>query len=141
MRLREIRPSWVEELCEYRLEFDVNSRYVPRGSGFSFPCGPDGDVLLGELTEPAKANYLACLSGEVHLGDKIVPVISKMVVKREWSYRHPAYGACQCGETVELRHFTNTCDRCGRDYNFDGFLLATRGCWGDETGELSCDCL
>lgn len=41
---------------------------------------------------------------------------------------------CDCGTTVYLSGFTNTC-RCGRDYNSFGQLLAPRSQWGEETGE------
>jgi hypothetical protein len=43
-------------------------------------------------------------------------------------------GRCECGELIELGGFTNTCE-CGRDYNWNGSLLAPRQCWGEETGE------
>ena len=36
--------------------------------------------------------------------------------------------------------FTNTCE-CGRDYSFDGSLLAPRSQWGYETGETASDIL
>lgn len=46
---------------------------------------------------------------------------------------------CSCGEEVECRNFTNTCE-CGKDYNFAGQLLAPREQWGWETGEHWTDC-
>jgi hypothetical protein len=46
----------------------------------------------------------------------------------------PAIGRCQCGRKVVLANFTNPCD-CGRDYNWNGSLLAPRHHWGEETGE------
>lgn len=46
----------------------------------------------------------------------------------------PAIGRCDCGRNVVLANFTNTCD-CGRDYNWNGSLLAPREQWGEETGE------
>lgn len=53
--------------------------------------------------------------------------------------------ACECGEKVYCHRFTNTCSRCGKDYNWSGQLLADRSQWGEETGEsvddiLSIDC-
>ncbi|RJO63153.1 MAG: hypothetical protein C4542_00475 [Dehalococcoidia bacterium] len=48
---------------------------------------------------------------------------------------------CDCGKTVECTGFTNTCDRCGRDYNWNGTLLAPRNQWGEETGECEADIL
>lgn len=40
-----------------------------------------------------------------------------------------------CGEWIECRHFTNTCDHCNADYNQSGDRLAPREQWGEETGE------
>ncbi len=47
---------------------------------------------------------------------------------------------CDCGYTLELQEFTNTC-ACGRDYSFSGSLLAPRSHWGEETGETANDIL
>lgn len=55
------------------------------------------------------------------------------------TYWHPAIGQCDCGAQVELAHFTNTCDRCGADYNSSGQRLASREFWGEETGEHPAD--
>ena len=57
----------------------------------------------------------------------------------ESDFKTPASGTC-CGETIELESFTNTCDKCGADYNSSGQLLASRECWGEETGEHWLDC-
>jgi hypothetical protein len=51
-----------------------------------------------------------------------------------------AEGQCDCGAIVELGRFTCTC-RCGRDYNWNGTLLAPREQWGEETGETAADIL
>lgn len=51
------------------------------------------------------------------------------------------YGECSCGEEVEFSKFTNTCHKCGRDYNMSGHLLANREQWGEETGESISDIL
>jgi hypothetical protein len=40
-----------------------------------------------------------------------------------------------CGGDVECHSFTNTCDKCGADYNTAGQRLAPRSQWGEETGE------
>ena len=42
---------------------------------------------------------------------------------------------CLCGETVDLIDFTNTCEKCNRDYNAGGQLLAPRSQWGQDTNE------
>lgn len=47
---------------------------------------------------------------------------------------------CACGRKVYCDGFTNTCD-CGRDYNWNGTLLAPRSQWGEETGETADDIL
>lgn len=47
---------------------------------------------------------------------------------------------CSCGtELVCDDGFLNTCDRCRRDYNGAGQLLAPRSQWGEETGETAAD--
>lgn len=46
---------------------------------------------------------------------------------------------CQCGEKVWCDGFTNVCEKCGRDYNWAGQLLAPRCQWGEETGETYAD--
>ncbi len=53
----------------------------------------------------------------------------------------PAIGRCDCGCSVQLSGFTNTCDRCNADYNSAGQRLASRECWGEETGEHLSDIL
>ena len=50
-------------------------------------------------------------------------------------------GKCHCGKMVELEGFTNTCDNCGRDYNWNGTELAPREQWGEETGEHHTECV
>jgi hypothetical protein len=47
---------------------------------------------------------------------------------------------CHCGEEVICSNFTNTCDNCESDYNFNGSLLASREQWGEETGESWMEC-
>ena len=49
--------------------------------------------------------------------------------------------ACDCGKTLACPDFTNTCDYCGRGYNWAGQLLASRSQWGEETGEIEADIL
>lgn len=46
-----------------------------------------------------------------------------------------------CGAWMACDGFTNTCDRCGRDYNSSGQELAPRSQWGEETGESLADIL
>lgn len=51
-----------------------------------------------------------------------------------WKMFEDRYIKCECGQEVCCGRFTNTCE-CGRDYSFDGSLLADRSQWGEETGE------
>ena len=55
------------------------------------------------------------------------------------TYREPASLEC-CGRRLSLSRFTNTCVKCGADYNQSGSLLAPRSQWGEETGETWTDC-
>lgn len=48
---------------------------------------------------------------------------------------------CECAhEDIICDAFTNTCDHCGADYNFNGDMLAPRSQWGEETGEHWSEC-
>jgi len=106
-----------------------------RGWGFSFACDKEGNVKIEELTEYGRKNFLACMEGEVE-GRKVHHVGIRQQVSH-WS--EPPVGECNCGQKVELGGFTNTCERCGRDYNFAGQELAPRSQWGEETGEHPSD--
>jgi len=46
-----------------------------------------------------------------------------------------------CNTWLLCQGFTNTCDRCGTDYNMSGQRLAPRSQWGEETGEHWTDCI
>jgi hypothetical protein len=46
-----------------------------------------------------------------------------------------------CGEELYCDGFTNTCEKCGADYNWAGQQLAPRSQWGEETGESLQDIL
>ena len=48
---------------------------------------------------------------------------------------------CDCGDWVLCEYNTNTCDRCGVDYNMSGQRLAPRSQWGEETGEHWTECV
>jgi len=60
--------------------------------------------------------------------------------ENEFDYRIPAQILC-CEKWMSLGNFTNTCTYCGADYNGSGQLLASRHCWGEETGEHWSECL
>src|ERR1039458_10819534 len=55
--------------------------------------------------------------------------------------REPRIGRCHCGAKVHLDHFTNTCSKCGQDYNSSGTELGPREFWGEETGEHPAECV
>lgn len=48
---------------------------------------------------------------------------------------------CDCGAFLPWPGFGRdyTCDKCHREYNSGGSLLAPRSQWGEETGETSAD--
>lgn len=59
--------------------------------------------------------------------------------ENKFTYRVSAQIKC-CGKWLGLGKFTNTCTRCGADYNGSGQLLASRSLWGEETGEHWTEC-
>ena len=105
----------------------------PDQSYYSFPCKEDGSILFEEMSELAKQNYRDCV-------DRKLDVVFAGIRKHVQSWIDPAILRCDCGAKVELADFTNTCDRCGADYNFAGQRLAPREQWGEETGEHWTEC-
>lgn len=128
--MKIVSESRVVENVAYSLYF---AWATEPSSGFSFPCDENGNVAVDKLSAIGRTNLSQCVEGE---GTKFEP---RVVEKREWSYREPVVGRCECGREVALEGFTNTCD-CGRDYNRSGQLLASRECWGEETGEPWYEC-
>jgi len=114
----------VETKIYYREFENTNST-----GGSSFACDKDGKLLK-------ESKYYEDSLKDVENGLKIDLGIV------EYTSRHvePAIGECSCGEKVELKGFTNTCE-CGADYNMSGQLLAPREQWGEETGEHLSDIL
>ena len=104
------------------------------GAGFSFPCDSSGTVNESCLIPAALDNLRKCRSGEYAVSG---PVLKSWVQR----YTEPAEGRCSCGSLVTLEGFTNTCERCGADYNMSGQRLANRSQWGEETGESLGDIL
>lgn len=92
------------------------------------------DMGWGEWNEDKDLgyqNYLKVLeSGEWKLN----------YYENEFNYRVPAQIKC-CDKWLSLGNFTNTCDKCGTDYNGSGQTLTPRRFWGEETGEHWTDCL
>jgi hypothetical protein len=121
-----IRQRTRSEVRYYTRMFDWRDG---RGGGFSFPCDAEENLLRQTPGE----HYEKCLDGTYD-------VVDRGVVSWVETYVEPAAIRCACGREVELGHFTNTCP-CGRDYNWNGSLLATREQWGDETGETLAEIL
>jgi len=107
-----------------------------RESGFIFDCTEDGTPIL--TNECQKDSYRQCLTGKDENG---IPLTFMGVERFENRYVEPAVGRCSCGGEVELSGFTNTCERCSKDYNSSGAELAPREQWGEETGESLSDIL
>lgn len=110
----------------YVWSFDFIER---QGVGFGFAVDYAGRLLTPNKT--ARENYRHCIKNNHYWGklkdQGIREVIYPWVTSR--------IGRCDCGEEVFLDGFTNTCDKCGRDYDISGNLLAPRSQWGEETGE------
>ena len=107
------------------------------GWGFGFDCDETFTVNCNTLNIGAIDNYEMCLRGEAPDGRKIIGPICK---SWEQNWHTPGIGLCEvCGHEVELEGFTCTCDNCGADYNSSGQRLASRECWGEETGEHPAD--
>jgi hypothetical protein len=115
----------------YYLQYDYNGH---DGWGFSFKCDKDGNVDLDNMNEAAKKNYFDCVAGLNNTN-------CKGILKHNSSYKNPAILLCDCKRQVVLSGFTNTCDRCGLDYNWNGQMLAPRNQWGEDTGEHIADIL
>lgn len=99
------------------------------GAGYAFPCDEHGKVTPDNPC--AAKNLAACLAGGA---------FDRRIESRLHRWHTSRVGRCQCGEKVYLDSFTNTCDRCGADYNSSGQLLAPREQWGEETGEHWSEC-
>jgi hypothetical protein len=124
-----VQESWVEYCHKFCVHFEYDD--AP-GRGFGFDCDEHGAVDVDKLNSAAKENYSKCLEG---IADGH-PVHLIGIHEYNWSYKHPRIIKCPCGEEVDLdHHFTNSCGKCGRDYDGSGNELAPRHLWGEETGE------
>lgn len=114
----------IEFIEEYFMGFHYKD--AP-GSGYNFPCDRHGNLL-----ESHQQTFFSKCISDPNLIFEGVQHISRF-------YKKPAVGHCCCGQLVSLGGFTNTCHGCGRDYNWNGTLLADRSQWGEETGEHPAD--
>ncbi len=95
-------------------------------SGYSFDSDEAGNVDAEKLNEVARANFDRMSAGDW----------PRSVRRFESHWREPAVIRCDCGTHLELySSWANSCQRCGREYNGSGQLLAPRSQWGEETGE------
>ena len=117
---------------EYRLFFSYKD--MP-SAGFSFDCDENGFVEVEKLAPGVRESYEKCLTGRRQVHDP------PKIVRHHHRWVEPAVGECVCGAEVELYGFTNTCDRCHRDYNMSGQMLCPRELWGEETFETVSDIL
>lgn len=130
--MKIIRYRETREEITYNLTFEWSK--CP-GAGFSFSCDENGNVDVENMNPAAKENLKKCLCGEYDVG-------YTGVIKSTNSYTESAIGICNiCEEEVYLDGFTNTCEKCGTDYNMSGQQLASRRFWGEETGESLSDIL
>ena len=102
------------------------------GAGFCFDCDENGNVDVASMIPVAYENYQKCVNGDFD-------VVCDGVEEHHHNWTSPAVGECPCGGEVELAGFTNTCEKCGRDFNMSGQELADRSQWGEETGESLAD--
>jgi hypothetical protein len=124
--MKIIRQGYTEHRVNYEHTWTSKSR---KGWGRFLPCDQDGKVL--DVEREARRQEFDQDPDLRYTGIRVV----------NSRYRVPSVGRCTCGYEVELGCFTNTCDRCGRDYNSAGQLLAPRSQWGEETGETAADIL
>lgn len=111
----------------YQMFFAVHSE----GWGYGFDCNEKGEIDRDALNPTARANFDYCCL--MH-ADKL-----RM---RQWESREtiPGIMQCECGEKIEIYdHHDVHCEKCYREYNSAGSLLAPRSQWGEETGETAFD--
>jgi len=103
--------------------------------GMSVDCDEHGNVFPFK-NECVKKNF------EEHIANAEGKYDKPFVQTFRNAYYEPAVGECnRCGHDVHLHGFTNTCEKCGTDYNMSGQQLASREQWGEETGESLSDIL
>lgn len=128
--LELVKKSERKTRIDYYREFSFR---LEHGRGCSFPCDKNGK-LHDDMCQSAKQNYENCMNGTYD-------VIDNGIVPYTTSWIEHAQGKCECGHIITLATFTNTCEKCGRDYSISGQSLAPRSQWGEETGESLQDIL
>lgn len=101
-------------------------------SGFCFDCDEGGNVNVESLNPVARSNYEMCIRDRQGW---------QQVMTFRNSYWDSGLIKCDCGEEIET-HSPGAdvyCEKCRREYNSSGQLLAHRSQWGKETGETHLD--
>ena len=118
--LKDIHESRIEHNISYTLCFDDGYN-----NGFGFPCDENGHLF--EMNQAATDNYKYCMEHP----EKFKRY--NEVVKYSQRYRAPAYGTCDCGETVYLiNEYMGACQcsKCGQWYSLSGQELLAPNEWG-----------
>jgi hypothetical protein len=125
--LREIKPGKRVHHQEWSLHYDyVNCP----GSGYSFPCDQQGNVLMDQMMPAGLESLKECRRDEeMEPREFTGPVI----VRYAHSSWQPTSGKCDCGRQVFL--YGDTKCECGRWYNAVGQELRPPREWGEDTGE------
>lgn len=126
-----IRKRQAIRVTSFALEYEW--RDMP-GAGFMFDCDEQGNPFIAKIAPTALQSLQACQNGTLD-------VVFKGIKDCSYTYYQPAIVRCECGHNIELDDaMTNGCDRCGREYNGSGQLLAPRSQWEepwDEDGLLA----
>ncbi len=106
--------------------------FPPRGGWYGFKCDAAGTVDRASLAPLARHNFDYCC------------LMRPWGFVAEYQERHeyddPGLIQCDCGCEVEVYDWRDVeCERCHREYNSAGQLLAPRSQWGEETGECAAD--
>tara|TARA_B100000809_G_scaffold254265_1_gene291254 strand:+ start:308 stop:613 length:306 start_codon:yes stop_codon:yes gene_type:complete len=95
-------------------------------------CNECYEPITGDIVQgfPAHMRFCSTTCHEAHKADEA------------WREERDAsrFVIC-CAKKLATFNFTNTCTKCGTDYNWAGQMLAPRACWGEETGEHPSDCI
>lgn len=108
------------EYVEHYIEFTDDN-----GSGFSFPCTPEGTPVFA--SKDAENNYKYAIQHPEKF-----PVQFNEFTRRVQHYTQPAKGICRCGTEVELYDQYQgacSCPKCGQWYNLFGQELIPPEYW------------
>lgn len=92
------------------------------GSGYMFPCDPNGNLTMSDIGPIALESLEFCRN------DAGTTLDDLGVIDCSHDYTEHGIGRCYCGKEVELYGNTNECE-CGLLYNMGGQDLAPREQW------------